>query len=120
MLVILPSLVSAIPLGRLTGCDLSRAVLPLPATAAAGNVTLDAGEKVVNVALGVGVQVRSLRMLDSSSKSEALTLYCPLPPTIQNYTCVAGAYTTNMAVATLFDASCGEQLRLAHHSAHIC
>lgn len=66
MLVILPSLVSAMPL-RLAGCDLSRAVLPLPATAAAGNVTLDAGEKVVNVALGVGVQVRSWRMLHSYS-----------------------------------------------------
>jgi hypothetical protein len=66
MLVILPSLVSAMPL-RLTGCDLSRAVLPLPATAVAGNVTLDAGEKVVNVALGVGVQVGSWRMLHSYS-----------------------------------------------------
>ena len=42
---------------KLTGCDLSKAVLPLPATAAAANVSIPAGEKVAFVGLGVGVQV---------------------------------------------------------------
>jgi len=64
---------------KLNGCDLSRAVLKLPSTAAAANMSIPAGQKPAFVLLGKGVQ---------------------------NYTCTAGVYTTNMAVAELFDASC--------------
>lgn len=85
-------MVSAVPFGfpgfqgghsfvsKLTGCSLTNAKLTLPSTAPAAGMAVPTSEKAVFVALGRGVQ---------------------------NYTCTAGVYGVNQAVATLFDASCG-------------
>lgn len=64
-----------------TGCSLADAQLVLPPAAASSGVTVPSGEKPVMVLLGRGAQ---------------------------NYTCTAGAYASNVAVANLWDASCGE------------
>jgi len=62
-----------------TKCDVSSAVLSLPATAAAGNVTVPTDSKPKYIAIGLGTQL---------------------------YNCTGGAWVTNGAKANLYDVSC--------------
>lgn len=55
----LPQDLAGKPIGgpKLTGCDISKAVLPLPATAASAGMSVPAGVKPAFIALGRGTQV---------------------------------------------------------------